>query len=257
MLFRGNSFGYETHQFGKARLIPKTIHQLWIDPDAESSPQKSTRVEPPPDIEWRCAKWRLLHPSFTYRLWSLEDVAEVIEHDDGLGVRALLAIRSLRFPAAKADIARLIVLRRFGGFWVDLKLEPRASFLNPLVDFDLVLTEHFPQYHRPEPNGFLVNSFIGSDRQTSFLNHVLERVTTNVEKRMKASIFDVTGSPSLFVIRTEMEKNGEPIGNYTVLSHRQAWNEFFTMGPASYNNNRMHWSSRELHEPIYEDNELA
>ena len=236
-------------------MIPKTIHQLWIDPNAESFPEKGTRAEPPPDIELRCTKWRLLHPSFIYRLWSLEGVSEVIEHDDALGVRALLAMRSLRFPAAKADIARLILLRSFGGFWVDLKLEPRVPFLNALVDFDLVLTEHFPQYHRPDPNGFLVNGFIGSDRQTSFLDHVLERVTTNVEKRMKASMFDVTGAPSLFMTKTEMEKNGEPIGNYTVLSHRQAWNEFFTMGPASYNYNRMHWSLRELREPIYEDDE--
>ena len=177
-------------------MIPKTIHQLWIDPNAESFPEKGTRAEPPPDIELRCTKWRLLHPSFIYRLWSLEGVSEVIEHDDALGVRALLAMRSLRFPAAKADIARLILLRSFGGFWVDLKLEPRVPFLNALVDFDLVLTEHFPQYHRPDPNGFLVNGFIGSDRQTSFLDHVLERVTTNVEKRMKASMFDVTGAPS-------------------------------------------------------------
>lgn len=238
-------------------MIPKAIHQLWIDPNAESSPEKRTLAEPPPDIEWRCTKWRLLHPSFTYRLWSLEQVSEAIEHDDALGVRALVAIRSLRFPAAKADIARLILLRSFGGFWVDLKLEPRAPFLSSLVDFDLVLTEHFPQYRRPEPNGFLANSFIGSDRQISFLDHVLERVTTNVEQRMKASIFDVTGSPSLLMIKAEMEKTGEPIGNYTVLSHRQAWNDFFTMGAASYNTNRMHWSLRELHEPIYVDNELA
>jgi hypothetical protein len=133
-------------------LIPKIIHQLWIDPSKGNS-EKKTIAEPPPDIELRCSKWALLHPSFTYRLWSLEDVLEAIEHDDALGVRALLAMQSLRFPAAKADIARLILLRSSGGFWVDLKLEPRVSFLDPLVDFDLVLTEHFPQYHRPEPNG--------------------------------------------------------------------------------------------------------
>jgi mannosyltransferase OCH1-like enzyme len=244
------------HQPGQAFLIPKIIHQLWIDPSKGNS-EKRTLAEPPPDIECRCTKWALLHPSFTYRLWSLEDVLEVIDHDDALGFRALLAMQSLRFPAAKADIARLILLRSSGGFWVDLKLEPRVSFLDPLVDFDLVLTEHFPQYHRPEPNGFLVNSFIGSDRQTPFLNRVLERITTNVEQRMKGSIFDITGSPSLFIIKAEMEKCGEPLGNYTVLSHRQAWNECFTMGGASYNNNRMHWSLRELHEPIYEDDELA
>jgi mannosyltransferase OCH1-like enzyme len=199
-------------------------------------------------------KWRSLHPAFIYRLWSLEDVLAIIDDDDPMSVRARPALQSLRFPAAQADVARLILLRIFGGFWVDLKLEPRIPFLTTLLDLDLVLTEHFPQSHRIEPNGFLASGFIGSDRCTSFVNHVLEKVITNIEKRIQSSIFDITGPANIFSTKEDMEKNGQPLGNYTVLSHRYAWTKLFAMGPASYNNNRMHWSLRELHEPIYANN---
>jgi mannosyltransferase OCH1-like enzyme len=199
-------------------------------------------------------KWRSLHPEFTYRLWSLEDILALIDDDDAISVRARPAIQSLRFPAAQADVARLILLRVMGGFWVDLKLEPRIPFLTTLLDLDLVLIEHFPQFHRPEPNGFLASGFIGSDRYTPFVNHVLEKVITNVDKRVQSSIFDVTGPANILSTKVDMENNSQPIGNYTVLSHRHAWTKLFSMGPASYNNNGRHWSLRELREPIYVDN---
>jgi len=202
-------------------------------------------------------KWRSLYPTYLYRLWSLEEVLAIAADDQVIGERLRAVIQSLRFPAAQADVARLILLRTFGGFWVDLKLDPHCRFLTPLLDFDLVLTEHFPQPHRPEPNGFLINSFIGSDRHTQFMDRVLKRVLSNLERRVQASTFDVTGPRNLLKVKEEMANLPGGIGSYTVLPHTETWGKLFSLQAAPYNDNGMHWSVRELREPIYNDASLA
>jgi hypothetical protein len=177
----------------------------------------------------------------------------IADDDPAIADRARAVIQALRFPAAQADVARLILLRTFGGFWIDLKLVPCCSFLTALLDFDLVLTEHPPQDHRPEPNGFLINSFIGSDRHTQFMDRVLKRVLLNVEKRIQSSVFDVTGPMNLLKIKEEMYQLPGAMGKYTVLAHDEAWGQLFSSRAAPYNDNGMHWSVRERCEPIYTD----
>jgi mannosyltransferase OCH1-like enzyme len=234
-------------------LIPRIIHQLWINPNPDKSGSKGQLAGLAPEVERRCIKWRSLYPSYLYRLWSLEEVLAIADDDHAIGHRACAVIQSLRFPAAQADVARLILLRTFGGFWVDLRLVPCSPFLTPLLDFDLVLTEHFPQYHRPEPNGFLSNGFIASDRDTQFVDCVLKRVLLNVEERVQSSIFNVTGTMNLLKVKEEMAKLPGAIGKYTVLPYAETWAKRFWFGAAPYNDNGMHWSVRELHEPIYND----
>lgn len=233
--------------------IPRIIHQLWINPNPEASGGKHQLAGLAPEIERRCMKWRSLYPTYLYRLWSLDEVLAISDEEHAMGNRARAAIQCLRFPAAQADIARLILLRAFGGFWVDLKLIPHAPFMTRLLDFDLVLTEHFPQYHRPEPKGFLSSGFIGSDRNTQFIDRVLERVLLNVEDRVRSSIFDVTGPMNLMKVKKEMAQCGEVMGKYTILEYTETWAKLFWLGIAPYNNNGMHWSVRELREPIYND----
>ena len=170
-------------------MIPKIIHQLWINPNREDFNDGSQLQGIPPEVERQCMKWWSLYPTYLYRLWSLEEILATADDDQMVGKRVRAVILSLRFPAAQADVARLLLLRTFGGFWVDLKLEPRCRFLTPLLDFDVVLTEHFPQSNRPEPNGLLINGFIGSDRQTQFIDRVLKRVS--IERRAASSNLDL------------------------------------------------------------------
>ena len=228
-------------------MIPRIIHQLWINPSLGDTREVT------PEVEQQSLKWRSLFPTYLYRLWSLDEVMEIADGDPALGDRARLTIQSLRFPAAQADVARLILLHTFGGFWVDLKLSPCSPFLHTLSDFDLVLTEHFPQSHRPQPNGLLINSFIGSDRNTEFIKRVLTRVLANVEERVTGSVFHVTGPTNLVNVKQEMEEVPGALGTYTVLGHTETWNKMFSVEDLSYNRNGMHWSVRQRHEPIYLD----
>jgi mannosyltransferase OCH1-like enzyme len=239
---------------GRSQVIPRLIHQLWIDPAERDDRGRAPPAGMPAAIERRCTQWRLLDPAFHYRLWSLEEVESAAAGDDAIGGRACAALRCLRIPAAQADVARLLLLRMFGGFWVDLKLVPGPPFLSSLEDLDLVLTEHFPQVHRPEPKGFLAGSFIGSDRNTAFIDSVLRRVLDKIERRVQASIFDLTGPRNLLEVQIDMMRTPEALGRYTVLPYTETWKKLFSLGAAPYNDNGMHWSIRERREPIYVDN---
>ncbi|MCF3946300.1 hypothetical protein AiwAL_07320 [Acidiphilium sp. AL] len=228
-------------------MIPPSIHQLWIDPNARAGKDLGDR-EPaalPADVAANCLAWRLLHPNFGYKLWRLGEVARLARLQDRADVCA--AITACRFPAMQADIARLFLLEMDGGFWVDLKLHPLMPFLDRLIFDDLVVTEHFPKDNLQEPNGFLINSFIGARPYHPCISAALDGAVRNVRRRMAGSIFYVTGSPVL------MEAIGAvpDRGKYRMLDHQSVWDHLFEIRGGSYNEGGLHWSQRQERESAF------
>lgn len=221
-------------------MIREAIHQIWIDPTT------SGRL-PPPDVEENCAAWKQLHPDFEYKLWSLDHIMRLARLHDRSEVCS--AISKCRFPAMQADLARLFLLEMAGGFWIDLKLHPRKAFLSTLISYDLLVIEHFPKYNLPDPNGFLINSFIGSCQNHPCITTALDCAIKNVNRRMPGSIFYVAGSTVLLdVINTTSNR-----GKLRMLDHRTAWQELLEIRGGSYNSSGMHWSERQEHEPVYNE----
>jgi mannosyltransferase OCH1-like enzyme len=227
-------------------MIPRIIHQIWINPI-----DPSRRDGMPPSIIERSQKWRALHPDFQYRLWSLADAQQLSQLLRG--PRGPRALGALRFPAARADVARLMVMRAFGGFWIDLRLNPRRAFLEELRGFDLLLAEHFPQADRPDPGGDLINSFIGAAPHQPFFGRVLDRVLSNIEQRESGSIFGFTGGLNLTRILKIMQTEPGSLGTYHVLGHQSTWGKLFGVGSGDYNARLGHWRIREETESPYID----
>ncbi len=198
MIIRPKTGGHQSSRDHEQR-IPSSIHQIWIDPNESSQFRHDGRDAPtnvpPADILTNCLAWQTLHPTFAYTLWSIERVLRLARLHDRPDVCD--AIATCRFPAMQADIARLFILEMVGGYWVDLKLNPLVSFLNLLSRYELVVTEHFPKDNLPYPNGFLINSFIGSTPYQPVVTAALNKVVDNVRRRMSGSIFYVTGAPVL------------------------------------------------------------
>lgn len=94
-------------------LIPRVFHQIWIGPDAL------------PD-EYRAYQetWRRHQPGWELRLWTEDDLPG--------GLRRPEVYERLRAPAERADIARLELLWRFGGVYVDVDFECLRP-LEPLI----------------------------------------------------------------------------------------------------------------------------
>ncbi len=90
-------------------IIPKIIHQTWKTRDIPSVWHKS-HVE-----------WQRLHPTWTYRLWTDEDLRNlVVDHYPEM----LKVYDDFPYPIQRVDMARYMILDRHGGVYSDLDLIP-------------------------------------------------------------------------------------------------------------------------------------
>jgi mannosyltransferase OCH1-like enzyme len=224
-------------------MIPKTIHHLWIN----SQNGTSNLSEIPPDVMDNLRSWQLLEVGYQQKVWSIEEILGFCElHKMPEIVQALSACR---FPSMKADIARLLILKFFGGFWVDLKLRLNRRFLDRLVSHHLILTEHFAKDDLPIPNGRLSNSFIGARPNNPVIGQALISSVNNVNRRMGGSIYHVTGATNLEVaLQSQSDQD-----NHFMIPHQTAWDYLFSIRGGSYNGKNMHWSIREQQESPYLD----
>jgi mannosyltransferase OCH1-like enzyme len=224
-------------------MIPKLIHHVWID----LAHQPSTIQTIPEDVRENLLSWSKTEINYRQKVWLIDEILEICQTESLPAVGE--AIRSCRFPSMQADIARLLFLQIFGGFWVDLKLHLNHRFLDRIADYDLVLTEHFPKEDLPDPSGHISNSFIGAAPGNPVIAKALKTAVENVTHRMPGSVYHVTGATNLMNAIKEIPERGA----YFLLRHQTAWGYLFTNRGGSYNRGNMHWSLREQHESHYQD----
>jgi mannosyltransferase OCH1-like enzyme len=224
-------------------MVPKLIHHLWIDP----SKPFSTHLTIPSDVQENLASWRDKEVAYYQKIWLLNEIHGLCEAHRLHEVSR--AIAACRFPSMQADIARLLLMKVIGGFWVDLKLYLNLRFLDRLVQNDLIFTEHFPKADLPNPNGRLSNSFMGAVPAHPVITAALARVVKNVHSRMKGSIYHVTGATNLELAVEEINQKG----SYFIMAHQTAWDYLFSIRSGSYNGSNLHWSLREQRECPYID----
>lgn len=224
-------------------MIPKLIHHVWIDPDQETSTVQTI----PQDILENLLSWAKIEINYRQKIWLIDEIIDLCQTKNLSEVSR--AIKTCRFPSMQADIARLACLKLFGGFWVDLKIYLNHRFLDRFSDYDLVLTEVFPKEDLPNPNGILVNGFIGAAPDNHVISKALHMAAENVNRRMPGSIYHVTGATNLMNALQDTPDRG----TYFCLRHQTAWGYLFTIRGGSYNKKNMHWSLREKYENPYQD----
>jgi mannosyltransferase OCH1-like enzyme len=98
--------------FGR-RQIPRVLHRIWLGP-----------APLPEEHQAFGASWTRHHPDWEQRLWRDEDL-------QGLDLPAEIVARA-ETPAQLADVARLHILARHGGVYVDTDVECLRA-LDPLL----------------------------------------------------------------------------------------------------------------------------
>ena len=88
-------------------MIPKIIHRIWM-----GSPR-------PPHLEAMTRRWQTHFPDYRLEWWTGERLTDL-----GMPVHWHTA----RTYAEKADIARYLVLHRFGGIYADCDVQPLRPF---------------------------------------------------------------------------------------------------------------------------------
>ncbi len=161
-------------------MIPKLIHQTW------KSDVVPTRLQP------LVASWQAKNPHWRTILWTDRDLLSfVAEHHPA----QLELFTSYSSGVARADAARYMLLKTFGGVYADIDTECLNS-LDDLVDEDRVLLSQEPPSHwaghaprRGHPY-VLFNGVMAGPKGHPFWDALVSRL---VETRHAPDILDRTG----------------------------------------------------------------
>lgn len=132
-------------------MIPKVIHQIWIGPKPLPGQQK----------RWTQG-WKEQHPGWEHHLWGDDTIRA------HLPAEALAFFDAAQSYAGKADVARVWLVNKFGGVYVDTDfqcLQPIDELLHGCKAFAVV----------EEYSGKLTNAIFGSTPEHPFTNTLIER----------------------------------------------------------------------------------
>ena len=131
-------------------MIPRVIHQTWKDDEV---PERFLAAQ---------RSWKEAHPEWEYRFWTDVDLALLVRER----APELLPLWD-RYPEAiqRVDAARYVILREFGGVYVDLDVRCLRP-LDSLLDSQVVLA-------RTTPFG-ISNQFMISVRGHSLFYHAVD-----------------------------------------------------------------------------------
>ena len=138
--------------------VPRTIWSLWLQGWDAS-----------PEVVRACRRtWEALNPSWTFRALDRDSLAAVLAPD---AMRGLDPASDMP-PEAVSDIARVELLRRFGGVWADATtycLRPLDAWLPD------VTTSGFFAFAKPGPDRMISTWFLAARPRNALVGHWAER----------------------------------------------------------------------------------
>lgn len=152
--------------------IPKVLHQFW---DTEAPPQ---------DVQSLMARTKDVNGDFSYRRWNDADARRFLTVFGQS--EPLLAYRTARHPAMKADLFRLAVLYVEGGVYLDADdycAAPLSTLLSPDVEFCCYQDEFCS----------IGNNFLAATPRHPLIGAALREATQSVIEGATESLWLVTG----------------------------------------------------------------
>jgi mannosyltransferase OCH1-like enzyme len=96
----------------------------------------------------------------------------------------------IQIGAAQADLWRLLVLRKFGGVYLDID----AHFIWPL---EMIVKKDFQELYLVRKRGGLSNYFLASKKDNPDLAKVVDAILKNIAENEITSVYRMTG-PGVF-----------------------------------------------------------
>lgn len=148
-------------------MIPKVIHQFWIGPKKQPLPLMET--------------WRNMNAGWDYMFW--DETALGNHFTDGL--RNQQQYDDMGELCGKCDIARLEILNKYGGFFIDAD----SICLAPLDDF-LLLNDSFTCYENEFERGNLLACGYLASRPDNDLMKLLIEAVSRIDVKQVLEIAD-------------------------------------------------------------------
>lgn len=138
-------------------IVPKIIHQTWKTHDNIPSKWAKSPVE-----------WKRHHPTWTYRLWSDDDLRNLVKSSYP---NFLEIYDSFPYPIQRVDTARYMILDQFGGVYSDLDIYPTG----PIDEFvGIGASAYF--VHSVNVKVCITNSLMASVPGAPVWKHVLAEI---------------------------------------------------------------------------------
>lgn len=147
------------------------IHQIWLGGPV------------PAQVEAWMKTWQHHHPGWEHRLWT---------DDDLHWLRLRSQFEASPQYAIKADIARLEILQRYGGLYVDADVEAHRSIDNLVGDAVLILLSE---------GDLITNAFIGARPQDPTVEEALRLMTRLPETSFSVSEWTLPDTGPLLMTR--------------------------------------------------------
>lgn len=184
-------------------MIPRQIHQIWIQgPEHFQSNRKE-------EHEWSL-RLRNMYPQWTYHLWSLVEIQDLIRRGYPKLVPLLEASPSHAFTS---DLGRLAILHSLGGMYIDtdyLVLKPFDHLIQNHVSFACLYYDVFNDFDAhllknwrhnnclmlSAPNSPVSNEWMNNVTQSSpyvsgsKVNYVMSNSLMNYDRAVKKHIND-------------------------------------------------------------------
>jgi mannosyltransferase OCH1-like enzyme len=159
---------------------------------------------------------RLMAPTYAYRFMDTAERAAFVQRHCSAEISD--CYNQLQFGAAQADMWRILVLREYGGVYLDID----AHLAWPLgQSIDVNCSELYLR-HR---GGQLSNYFIASEAQNPNLSLLLQQIVANIRARSSNNVFTLTG-PGVF--QTVLGEKDVPTVNYAQMCFQGSFtNEYF------------------------------
>jgi mannosyltransferase OCH1-like enzyme len=159
---------------------------------------------------------RLMAPTFDYRFMVTEERREFISDTFGPDITRLYD--QLQIGAAQADFWRVLVLKKFGGVYLDID----AHFVWPA---NLLIKPHLNELYIEIKTGEISNYFIASSPNNPNLDLIIEEIERGISAGTNNDVYSLTG-PGVF--NRVLKKANIPTSYYTyTVNQGNFTNEFF------------------------------
>jgi mannosyltransferase OCH1-like enzyme len=159
---------------------------------------------------------RLLSPTYEYRFMDTAQRSAFVQRS--CSPEIFEAYSKLQFGAAQADLWRILILREYGGVYLDID----AHLAWPLgLTIDVEKTELYIT-HR---GGELSNYLIASEARNPHLDLIVEAILENISRRSSDNVFELTGPR---VLQRILNAQDVPTTHYAQTCFQGSFtNEFF------------------------------
>ena len=158
--------------------IPQIIHQIWLP----------NWLQVPAAIRHTRAEWCRLNPTWSYQFWGIREISYLVDrkYPELWKIWSKLANERV---IKMADFARLVVLHRMGGLYVDMDLLPVMPIIQKRgVKGKIVVSTEWTVYDNEDR---FCNGFMGSVAGEKIWLDLLH----GCEERLHGPVLDFLGPP--------------------------------------------------------------